>query len=141
MSHKDSAKNQEGAKPSFLQDVKDALHNRCPRCKNASIFETITSLNPREKCPSCDFHLAAHDNGDGPTVFLVFILGILLVPLALWTDHVFTVPLWFHGVFWTFLALVLCVLSLRPLKSYIMLLQYRHLPNTFEDDKTSSKEE
>jgi uncharacterized protein (DUF983 family) len=136
MTSQDEQKFEEGDKPSFLQDVKDALHNRCPRCKNASIFATPFALNPREECPSCGFKLSAHDNGDGPAVFLIFILGFLLVPFAIVTQFVFAFPLWFNTIFWTAVALILCLVLMRPLKSYIMLLQYRHLPKTFGDEDT-----
>jgi uncharacterized protein (DUF983 family) len=131
--HQDDITAKEGDKPSFLQDVKDALNNRCPRCKKASIYETRFSLNPRDKCPECEFNLSAHDNGDGPAVFIVFVLSFLLVPLALLTYILFSPPMWFNNVFWCVWALVLSVVSLRPLKAYIMLLQYRHLPKTFDD--------
>jgi uncharacterized protein (DUF983 family) len=123
-------------KISFLSDVKIALKGVCPKCRTGHIFATPTALNPQEHCPRCGFHLGAHDNGDGPAVFLIFILGFLIVPLALVSDAYFTIALWVHGVLWTAISLLLCVLSLRPLKAYIMLLQYRHLPKTYgEDDK------
>ena len=124
-------------KHSFLGDVVHALKGQCPKCKNASIFETPTSLNPRERCPECGFHIGAHDNGDGPATFLVFILCFLIVPFALLADAFFNIPLWAHGIIWTGACLIICVLSLRPLKTYIILLQHRHLPKTFgEEDKS-----
>lgn len=133
---------EEGAKPSFLQDVKDALNNACPRCKTPhSVFAGKTDLQPQEICQHCGFALKNHDNGDGPAVFLIFILGFLIVPLALWADYVWTIPLWVHGVFWTGISLVICVLSLRPLKSYIMILQYRHLPRSFGKDDSPDSED
>lgn len=120
---------------SALQTMKIALRNTCPQCGKAKIFEKALSFSPRETCPECGFALGKHDNGDGPAVFLIFILGTLLVPLALWADHAFSIPLWVHGVLWTFIALILCLLSLKPIKSYIMHLQYKHLPKTFTKEQ------
>jgi len=122
----------EAAAPSFFQTLCQALRGVCPRCKQGKIFETWRDLSPRETCPVCALPLGKHDNGDGPAVFLIFILGVAIVPLALIADRLFTIPLWVHGVLWTGLALILCVAMLRPLKSYIITLQYRHLPRTFE---------
>lgn len=126
---------------SIMSDIGLALKGVCPKCKTGKVFAKATDLNPREYCPDCGFHLGAHDNGDGPAVFLIFILGFLIVPLALWADTVIDIPLWAHGIIWTGLCLIICVLSLRPLKAYIMLLQYRHLPKTFgeNDDQDSSQ--
>lgn len=118
----------------FWETLGHALRNLCPRCHDGRIFATWSDLSPRDTCPVCALPLREHDNGDGPAVFLIFILGFLLVPLALLADAMFEIPLWVHGVLWTLVALVLCLAMLRPLKSYIIALQYKHLPRTFGQD-------
>ena len=117
----------------FLSTVMLACKSLCPKCHKGKIFEKWSDLAPRETCPECGLNLSKHDNGDGPAVFLVFVLGLVIVPIALFADAMFTIPLWVHGIVWMALTLLLCVVSLRPLKAYIMGIQYRHLPKTFED--------
>lgn len=119
---------------SFPRTLGYALRNLCPRCREGKIFAEWSDLSPRESCPVCGLNLREHDNGDGPAVFLIFILGFLLVPVALLSDALFEIPLWVHGILWTLIALVLCLAMLRPLKSYIIALQYKHLPRTFGAD-------
>lgn len=101
---------------------------KCPKCKTGDLYEPGITLTLREKCPNCGLDLAANDSADGPAVFLIFILGFLLVPLALLADAMFTIPLWAHAILWSVVALGLTLGSLRPLKAYIIALQYKHLP-------------
>lgn len=80
----------------------------------------------RESCAHCGLDFTKNDSADGPAVFLIFVLGFLLVPLALLTDSLFHWPLWLHAIVWGFVALSLTLGALRPLKAYIIALQYKH---------------
>ena len=111
-----------------LNLLKQALACKCPKCHEGNLYESRFNLNLREKCPSCGLDLAKNDSADGPAVFLIFVLGFVLVPLALILDANFTIPLWLHAIIWTFVALFMILGSLKPLKSYIIALQYKHLP-------------
>lgn len=73
--------------------------------------------------------IAGHDSGDGPAVFLIFILGFLLVPLALFLDAYFPIPLWAHAILWTIASLGICVFTMQPLKAYVIALNYKHRGN------------
>lgn len=100
----------------------------CPRCKQASIYAPGFTLSVRDKCPNCGLNLAKSDSADGPAVFLIFILGFLLVPTAIFVEYAFHWPIWVHAVVWGVLSLALTIGSLRPLKAYIIALQYKHRP-------------
>lgn len=112
--------------------VKQAFHCKCPRCGTGDLYREGLSLTLRDRCPSCGLDLAANDSADGPAVFLIFILGFLLVPLALLVDSLFSPPLWVHAVLWTVVALGLTLGALRPLKAYIIALQFKHRPESWE---------
>lgn len=99
---------------------------KCPKCGEGDLYGPGFTLTMREKCPVCGLDFSHSDSADGPAVFLIFVLGFLLVPLALWVDAVFLWPLWFHALVWGVCALVLTVGSLRPLKAYVIALQYKH---------------
>jgi uncharacterized protein (DUF983 family) len=105
-----------------------ALACKCPRCGQGDLYKSAFSLSVQDKCPECGLILAENDNGDGPAVFLIFILGFLLVPLALIFEQIFSPPLWVHAVLWTVVALGITLGSLRPLKAFIMALQFKHRP-------------
>ena len=57
---------------------------------------------------------------------MIFVLGFLLVPAALLFDTLVEPPLWVHAALWGVVALGLCIGALKPLKSYIIYLQYKH---------------
>jgi len=109
----------------------------CPRCGNGRLYAGF--LQVAEHCDHCGLALARHDSGDGPAVFLVFILGAVVTPLALWVGLTWAWPLWLHAVVWSVVVLGLAVGMLRPAKAYFLALQYRHRPEDFDDDSDSGK--
>ncbi len=111
--------------PDF-EPIKLALFGKCPKCREGTIFREGFTLDIREHCENCGLNLGEHDCGDGPAVFLIFILGFLLVPAALYLEFTFFPPLWVHMVLWGSIALGATLGSLRPLKAYIIALQYKH---------------
>jgi uncharacterized protein (DUF983 family) len=83
-------------------------------------------LDTRETCPDCGLKLRRMDNGDGPAVFLIFILGFLVVPLAIWGSNQIDLPFWMQGIFWGIVILGLTLGMLRPAKALVLALNYRH---------------
>lgn len=112
--------------------LKTALSCKCPKCGEGDLYPSRFNLTLNERCAHCDLHLAKNDSADGPAVFLIFFLGFLLVPLALTFENIAAPPLWVHIVLWGTLAIILTLAALRPLKSYIIALQYKHRPGDWE---------
>lgn len=112
--------------------IRLGLKGLCPRCREGSLFKPGLTLELRDKCDNCDLDLKKNDTADGPAVFLIFILSFSLVPLALVVDALYDWSLWMHTIVWGALALLLTVGSLRPLKAYIIALQYKHRPRDWE---------
>ncbi len=101
-----------------------ALLCRCPRCGRGKLYDGIVSVAPR--CAVCGLDLRAHDAGDGPTVFVVFLLGAVVVALALLVEFTFAPPLWVPAGVWAPGVLIGAIAMLRPLKAGFIALQYRH---------------
>jgi len=80
----------------------------------------------RQACEVCGLDLSAQDAGDGPAVFAILLLGMLVVGLAALVEINFSPPLWLHLVLWTPLILIGAVVMLRPLKAGLIVLQYRY---------------
>lgn len=106
--------------------LKQSLKNGCPKCGEPNIFPHRLTLDVKGNCASCGFKISNHDSGDGPAVFLVFILGFLLTPLALLADHLYIIPLWAHAIIWTIAAVGICIFTMQPLKTYVITLNYKH---------------
>ena len=105
---------------------------KCPKCGRGNLYKPGLTLDLRDKCEICGLDLGKNDSADGPAVFLIFILGFLLVPLALILDARLQPPLWVHVLLWGTLALGITVGMLRPLKAYIIALQYKHRRSDWE---------
>jgi uncharacterized protein (DUF983 family) len=104
--------------------LRAALGCRCPRCGQGKLFAGL--LNVRRACEVCGLDLSAQDAGDGPAVFVIFFLGLIVVGLAAVVEIRFSPPIWVHLVLWTPLILGGAVAMLRPLKAGLIALQYRH---------------
>jgi len=104
--------------------LRAALGCRCPRCGQGKLFAGL--LNVRQACEVCGLDLSAQDAGDGPAVFVILFLGLIVVGLAALVEIRFSPPFWVHLVLWTPLILGGAVAMLRPLKAGLIALQYRH---------------
>ena len=96
----------------------------CPRCGQGRLFSGY--LTVAERCDVCGLDFSQVDSGDGPAIFLIFILGFLVVPLALWVSMTVEWPLWLHTIVWSIVVLALTLGMLRPAKAYVIALQYRY---------------
>ncbi len=109
------------------KNLLQAFKCKCPRCGQGDLFRPgflNLSLNPA--CSACHLDLAKNDSADGPAVFLIFILGFLIVPLALLTDHLFHLPVWLHLLIWGPVCLGIILGLLRPIKALVLTLQWAH---------------
>ncbi len=107
-----------------LSPLKTGLAQRCPRCGQGKLFKGF--LTVVDRCSVCGLELQAHDSGDGPAVFIIFILGFIVVPLALWVEFRFEPPFWVHLLIWPVVLLGGTLGLLRPLKAIMVAQQYRH---------------
>ena len=113
----------DGGRPP-VSPLRAALGCRCPRCGEGRLFAGLLTVRPH--CEVCGLDLSAEDAGDGPAVFVIFILGLVVVGLAAVVEVLFAPPLWVHLVLWTPLIVIGAVALLRPFKAGLIALQYRH---------------
>lgn len=104
---------------------------RCPRCGRGKLFQGL--LTVAEKCGVCGLDFGPHDSGDGPAVFVIFILGPIVVPLAIWFEFSFQPPIWLHGVIWIPVVTGGALLLLRPMKAVLVALHYKNLRHEYDD--------
>ena len=83
---------------------------RCPRCGRGRLFTGLPQRAPSAARPAAST-LRKADSGDGPAVFLIFILGAFVVSLALWVEVAFEPPLW---VTWRSGRAVILIAAHRP---------------------------
>ena len=109
----------------LAEDLKFVLNPRCPVCRAAPLFKRH-SITVVDTCAKCGAKLGDHDIGDGASVFLIFLFGFLLIPMAWAFERAFHPPLWVHPVLWGSVALGLMAFLLPRIKAYIILLEWRH---------------
>jgi uncharacterized protein (DUF983 family) len=101
-----------------------ALRCRCPRCGRGQAFTGFLDTVPQ--CGVCGLSIGDMDNGDGPAVFIIFILGAAVVPLAIWGSGAIEAPLRIQAAFWSVVILGLTIGMLRPAKALVLALNYRY---------------
>ncbi|MBI3440236.1 MAG: DUF983 domain-containing protein [Proteobacteria bacterium] len=116
---------------SLVADLLFAMKPRCPACRRGRLFKPY-SVSVVEECSQCHAKLGKHDVGDGASVFLIFLLGVSIVPAAWLFECLVAPPLWVHVVLWGFVALGMIALILPTVKAFIILLEYRHRPGEWK---------
>lgn len=97
---------------------------KCPRCGRGKLYNGFLTL--AESCTACGLDLRKADSGDGPAVFAIFILGAVVVPLALLFEASLAPPYWLHLVIWPPVILGGTLGLLRPMKATLIALQYQN---------------
>ena len=104
--------------------LRAGLAARCPRCGRGRLFKNVLEL--RERCESCGLSYTFIDTGDGPAVFAIFILGFLVLGLALYVEFTYQPAVWVHVVLWGLATPLLALGLLRFLKGTLIALQWKH---------------
>jgi len=97
---------------------------RCPRCGEGHLFAGF--LKPVNRCESCGLDLAFAEGTEGPAVFIILIVGIVIVGAAAVVEGLFHPPPFVHLLLWLPGTVILSLLLLRPLKATMVALQYRN---------------
>jgi uncharacterized protein (DUF983 family) len=97
---------------------------RCPRCGKGPLFKGFLGL--QDRCSICGLDYSKADAGDGPAVFLIFILGFTVVPIVILIELLYQPPIWLHAIIGAVLILGGALALLRPMKALMIALQFRH---------------
>lgn len=113
------------AAPSPLQV---ALGGCCPRCGRGALFTAGrwrggTALAPR--CGVCGLDYGRFNVGDGAAPFLIFIVGGVIMVLAVVADLRWGWPWWAQVLVWTPLTFILTLALMRLAKGLLVALEWR----------------
>jgi uncharacterized protein (DUF983 family) len=108
----------------YRSPIGAGLACKCPRCARGPLYSGFLTVAGR--CAVCGLDLEKADSGDGPAVFIIFILGFLVVPLALLLEAKAEPPMWLHVAIWPAVVLGAALGLLRPIKGVLIALQYRN---------------
>lgn len=100
------------------------LAGKCPRCGQGALFKTFLGL--KDRCDVCGLDYSKADAGDGPAVFIMFIVGFVAVTVAFIARFVWYAPILIAFLISGGVAIALSLALLRPFKATLVALQYKH---------------
>ncbi len=101
-----------------------AIQARCPDCGKGKLFQGYLTFAPA--CSVCGVNFSKADVGDGAAVFVMFIVGAIVVPLAFILQFRFAWDWVATLSVSAFAAIALSLGLLRPLKALLFTLQFKH---------------
>lgn len=97
--------------------VRGACH-RCPACGHGALYRAFLKI--ADACPSCGEALHHHRADDAPPYFTIFVVGKVVIPLALIVEQTMKPELWVQATLWTVLAVALTMLALPAIKGALV---------------------
>jgi uncharacterized protein (DUF983 family) len=97
---------------------------RCPRCGKGRLFSGFLQVAPR--CEACGLDFAFADSGDGPAIFVIFVVAPVVIVLAFIFEALVHPAPYVHLIVWIPVTILLSLALLRPFKATLVALQYRH---------------
>lgn len=105
----------------FRSPLRTGLQGRCVKCGEGSLFSGF--LRFARRCEACGLDLEIEDAGDGPAVFVIFIAGIVICPLALIFHIKLEASIWLTMAVWVPILILFCLALLRPLRGLMLNIQ------------------
>jgi uncharacterized protein (DUF983 family) len=97
---------------------------RCPACAKGAMFKSYLAI--ADKCDACGESFAHADAGDGPAVFVIFAVGVLVAPLLFILQFGLDLPGWLSVALTMAAAVALCLALLPVFKGVLFALQWKH---------------
>ncbi|MEZ5774860.1 MAG: DUF983 domain-containing protein [Hyphomicrobiaceae bacterium] len=104
---------------------------RCPACGKGALYRSF--LKVADACPACGEALHHHRADDAPPYFVIFIVGHVIVGLALSLEMAFHPETWVHLALWLPLLVVLTLALLPVVKGALVGLQWANRMHGFGD--------
>lgn len=98
--------------------------SKCPRCGQGDLFQGFLNLQPA--CSVCNLDFSKTDSGDGPAVFIAFIVGFVAIGLAFVARFVWGASMPVAFVLSAGVSTLLIGVLLRPFKATLIALQYQN---------------
>lgn len=108
------------------------LRGQCPQCGTKTLFRKYLKIS--DTCNACGLALSGHQADDAPPYFTIFIVGHIIVPVALIVERSYTPPLYVHAIMFCLLAIIVSLISLPLVKGAVVGLQWALRMHGFASD-------
>jgi uncharacterized protein (DUF983 family) len=109
------------------------FRGHCPACGEGRLFRAFVKV--ADRCSVCGEDLHHHRADDFPAYLTIFIVGHVVVPLAMFVEIAYMPSYWLHTLLWTPLVIGLSVGLLQPIKGTIVALQWHMGMHGFAEAK------
>ena len=104
--------------------IRAGVLGRCPKCGQGALYAKYLKI--ADRCGACGADFSMADSGDGPTVFVILVVGALVVPLIFVLQFAFQWPLWAVGLAGLVATLGFTLALLPVFKGVLFTLQWTH---------------
>ena len=125
----------QAAKRSKRQAIWHGSLGKCSACGKGKLF--ACHLKVADKCGICSLELVGHQNDDAPPYFTIFIVGHIIVPIALIVERDCQPPLIVHAVLFSVLSVIVTLILLPMVKGAVVGLQWALRMHSFADTDTT----
>lgn len=99
-----------------------SLGGLCPVCHEGKIFTGYSNVKTR--CANCGHNLQQENSGDGPSAFLLLLIGFPAIFFIAFLYVKYNWSFWLLFLIFTLMVALGMVLLLRPLKALFIVLQH-----------------
>ncbi len=103
--------------------IRRGLQRRCPHCGEGRAFRGY--LTVVDRCSACDERLGHIRADDFPPYLTIFLVGHIVVPMALVAEKSWSWPVGLHMAVWLPLTLILLLLILPVMKGAAVGIMWR----------------
>jgi uncharacterized protein (DUF983 family) len=96
---------------------------KCPRCGQGRLYSTFLGL--ASSCEACGLDYSKADSGDGPAVFIIFIVGFIAVALAFLARFSWGLSIALSLLISIGVSVAAILALLRPLKATMIAIQFQ----------------
>ncbi len=112
-----------------MRDDRHLFSGYCPACGEGKLYRNWCLLLP--SCDHCGLDFSRHDSADGPAYFVILALGLGLTPIIALIEVYYQPPYWLQALIWLPVTVILGIALLRPFKSMMLRLNYKHRNRDF----------
>ena len=98
------------------------MMGRCPACGEGKLFRAFVKV--ADRCNVCGEDLHHHRADDFPAYLTIFLVGHLVVPIAMYVEIAYQPSYWLHTFLWAPMVIILSIGLLQPIKGMIVALQW-----------------
>lgn len=109
------------------------LAGRCPACGEGHLFRAF--LKVEDHCESCGEPFRHHRADDLPAYLVIFLVGHIVVPIAMWIEIAYSPAYWLQALIGLPLIAGMAIGMLQPLKGAVVALQWHMGMHGFAESK------